>query len=488
MTLTFIGIIQIAIGLILILASPPRHVFVFMLVAGLFGGGAALFLPALGGSSIPPIQFACLLVYVRLLAPNGGTVGMVPEALRANRWLVLYTFYGTASALIAPRMFANSVNVVPLRFDDARGLFDTAPLVPSSQNITTTVYLVGTLAIALASYIVCRLRGGVNALISAAIAIGWLHIALGLVTAATQHTAIAFVFEMFRNGHYAQLNQSYESFVRIHGLFPEPSSFAEYGFAYFVLNTELWYRSIRPRATGSVAVALALILFFSTSSSAYVALAAYSAFFILRVALFPELAEGLRVRQFVVTAFALVVLTACAVLMIPAMLNQIWGMVLEMTVAKSGSTSGQQRLFWALQGWKLLDASYGLGVGPGSFRSSSLLMAIVGSTGVIGLVSFGLHLRFVFQPTLRSNFGRSTELTQTIGGAFATAALMSLIPSFIASPSPDLGSNFAFLSGAALALRSKFPSKNIADDARIDYTHSCVDPLLAARAVTSRTP
>jgi len=453
MQLTFIGIIQVAIGLIILGTGAIRHAFVFLLVAGLFGGGAAILLPDLGGSSMPPMQFACLFVFLRILAPRGGAAGLIPEALWATRWLALYTLFGIASAIIAPRIFANSINVVPLRFEESHGLFDTSPLMPSAQNITQSVYLACTLAIAIASYIVCRLRGGTNALISTAIAVSWIHIALGLATAVAQGTPIEAFFELFRNGNYAQLNQSYGNFVRIRGLFPEPSVFAEFGFAYFVLNVELWYRSVRPRSTGCAALALGLILFFSTSSSAYVALAIYVVFFVLRLALVPNLAEGSRVRQFAIAIFSAVFLTACAFLIVPELVGRISDMVLEMTVAKSNSSSGQQRLFWAVQGWKLFKESYGLGVGPGSFRSSSLLMAIVGSTGVIGLASFVAYLFTVFQPARRSSFGRSDDLTHTIGGAFATAAVVSLTTQFVASSSPDLGANFAFLSGAALALR-----------------------------------
>jgi hypothetical protein len=207
MELTFIGVIQIVVGLLLLIAGLPRHMFVFLLVSGLFGGSAAILLPALGGSSIPPIQFACLFAYLRLL----------PEATWANRWLVVYTLYGVAAAFVATRLFAGDVNVVPMRFSDATGMFDTVPLVPTAQNITTSVYLVGSLAIAIAAYIVCRLRGGAQALISTGIAVGWLHIALGLAVILAAGTPVGGFFEMFRNGNYAQLNQGYGSFIRIRG-------------------------------------------------------------------------------------------------------------------------------------------------------------------------------------------------------------------------------------------------------------------------------
>jgi hypothetical protein len=221
MQLTFIGLIQLVIGAVIFFGGSLRHAVTFMIISGLFAGSAAIVLPALGGSSIPPIQFACLIVYLRILAPRGGFLALLPDAVRANRWLVLYTFYGVASAVIAPRLFANQIDVTPLRFDAARTLFDTVPLVPSTQNITTSVYLLGTLAVAVAAYLMARLRGGVATLISTAILVSWLHIVLGLATALAAGTPLNAVFELMRNGNYAQLDQAVGGFVRIRGSFPK---------------------------------------------------------------------------------------------------------------------------------------------------------------------------------------------------------------------------------------------------------------------------
>lgn len=453
MQFTFIGLIQLAVGTIIFFGGSLRHAIFFMLLSGLFNGGAAILLPALGGSSIPPIQFACLIVYLRILVPRGGFLGLLPEAIRSNRWLVLYTLYGLASAMIAPRLFAGLIDVTPLRYDVSRGLFDTVPLAPSAQNITTGVYMTGTMAIAVASYLVCRIRGGVATLITSAIALGWIHIALGLATALAAGTPVNDFFELFRNGNYAQLDQSVGDFVRIRGLFTEPSSYADFAFAYFALNAEFWYRSIRPKATGSVALALAAILFFSTSSTAYVALAGYLAFFTLRTIALPHLAQPRRIKQLVLVGFAGLAFSALAFLIVPQLFANISDMVLRMTLEKSGSESGQQRLFWATQGLDAFKASYGMGIGPGSFRSSSLLTAMLGSTGLVGIATFIAYAFSVFQPTRHSTFGISEDPDLTIGGAFATAAILALIPSCLISPSADLGANFALFAGAALALR-----------------------------------
>ncbi len=451
MQLTFIGLIQLVVGTLIVLTGSLRHAFAFLMICGLLGGAAAVTLPALGGSSIPPIHFACLFLYLRILAPRGGFLGVIPSAVHANRWLIAYTFYAVAGAIIAPRLFAGQMTVAPLRPDSGGG--GMVPLAFTSQNITTSVYLLGTLSIAIASYIVCKHRHGVATLVATGIVVGWLHVVLGVATAVADDTPINGFFELFRNGNYAQLDQSFGDFVRIRGLFTESSAFADFGFAYFVLNAELWYRAIRPRATGSVAIALAAILFFSTSSTAYVALGGYLIFFLLRLVAFPDIAPGQRVRELSKAMFFLMILIACAVLAVPTLLISVTDMVQHMTVEKSDSSSAQQRLFWALQGWDAFKASFGLGIGSGSFRSSSMVMALIGSTGVIGILCFGAYAFAVLQPTRRSTFVRTGELSQSVGGAFGTASLLALLPACVSAPSADFGANFAFMAGAALALR-----------------------------------
>lgn len=453
MELTFIGIIQLVIGGIITLAGGLRSAFLFLMLSSLFNGSAAILLPALGGSSIPPVQFALLFVYLRILAPRGGFTGAMPDAIRANGWLILFTFYGMASAFIAPRLFAGTINVFPMSYQNSRGMFDTLPLQPTSQNITASVYLLGTLLTAMAAYIVCRYRGGVGTMISGAIAIGWLHIAIGLGAVATRGTPADIVFEIFRNGTYAYMDDSWQGFVRISGIFPETSSYTVFAFAWFVLNAELWYRSVRPGATGPLAFALAVILFFSTSSTAYIGLAGYLAFFVLRILPFPNLSDGRKIKAVGVAFFGIVFVSAIMLAAIPSLPQAIWDMVLHMTVEKSDSGSGQQRMFWAMQGWRVFFESSGLGIGPGSFRSSSIVTAMLGSVGIVGVGAFLAYLHVTIQPWKRSTWSARGELPDRIAAAMATAAVLSLIPAAISSPDAVPGTAFAMMAGAALALR-----------------------------------
>jgi hypothetical protein len=103
MLLTFIGAIQVLFGLGLFLAGSIEAMFAFLLVSALFGGSAAIVLPALGGSSIPPVQFALVFMALRLLVPGAGHGAAVGQAARANIWLATFILYGAALAFIGPR-------------------------------------------------------------------------------------------------------------------------------------------------------------------------------------------------------------------------------------------------------------------------------------------------------------------------------------------------------------------------------------------------
>jgi len=230
-----------------------------------------------------------------------------------------------------------------------------------------------------------------------------------------------------------------------------------------VLHVELWYRSIRPSATGWLAFVMALILFFSTSSTAYFGLAAYLMFFILRTLLLPYVADQLKMVRVLMAIAAMGLGTAIVLAINPGLPELIWEMVRTMTVDKSASDSGEQRWFWAMQGVNLLLETWGIGAGPGSFRSSSILTAMLGSVGVFGTVAFFVYLLQVLQPLRRSTWGPWDDDNISVGGAFASAAFLGLLPMTIASPQAYPDWIFSLLAGGAIALRLS-PRAHAVDD------------------------
>lgn len=452
MTITFLGYACIIIGGMIVIAGSMRHALAFLVLSGLFSGSAALILPN-GGSSVPPIYFALSFVYLRILVPHGGFRGALPDAFRANRWLAVFALYGAAMAYFGPRLFAGAIDVYPMRLVARESLFETHALAPSSQNMTAGIYMLGTLFVATAAWIGTRRQDGMRTLVTALLWATWIHAVLGVTALAARDTPLDAVFEFFRNSTYTQFNDQVGDFVRIRGVFAEASSYAGFGFGLMVANAELWHRSIRSRATGRAALLMAAVLFFSTSSTGYLGLASYFAFFFARALLLPGAVRGRKIRSVIAVMGGFVFLFAVSVAVIPNLAEAILDMIARMTVEKSSSESGAQRLFWAMQGWDAFTASHGLGIGPGSFRSSSGLTAILGAMGVIGIVSFLAYIFVVFQPWRKSSWGVAANDRLAVGSAFATAATLSLIPGTLSSANAHPGTNFAIFAGAALALR-----------------------------------
>lgn len=453
MELTFIGYTLLILGTVVVVAGSLRHALLLLLASTLFSGSAAILLPALGGSSIPPVQLALAFVLLRILVPGSAAISELPDAFKANRWLALFSVYGIATAFVLPRMFEGMVNVYPMFFKVPDMQFGSVPLKPTTQNIIAAFYLMGTLLTAIAVWIACRRRGVAHTLVGSLVVLGWTHAVLGLAGVVLRETPIHTLFELFRNSASLQLDQEVGGFSRIRGIFPEASAYAAFGFVLFVANSELWYRSIRSRATGLAALAMGSVLFFSTSSTAYFGLATYGVFFGLRSIALPGIANAAKARAALAVAGMLVFLGALVFIVSPALVESMVGVVRNMTVEKSSSYSGLQRLYWTKQGWDLFLASYGLGVGAGSFRSSSMFAAILGSMGIIGSASFLTYLVAVFQPWRRSTWSESPIAAENLGGALGSAALLSLIPAAVNSATAVPGVSFAILAGASLALR-----------------------------------
>ncbi|RDE05307.1 hypothetical protein [Sphingomonas aracearum] len=485
---TFIGVAQILIGALLLFGSVPA-MLAFVMLSGLMGGSAALQLPALGGSSIPPIDVALGFLVLRLLREAGQQGALFRRAAVDLAPLIVFVLYGLLMAYIGPRLFAHGLEVTPLRpnfghfTNQMAFIYATAPLRPSPQNVTTSVYLIGTLLLAFASHVALGMPRGRDTLVRTAALIGLTHSFLGVFGLLAAGTPAAVVLDVFRNGSYAQLTHEFQGFSRISGILPEASSYGIYGFVWLVFLAECALRGVRPRLTGAAALVLVAVLAASTSSTAYFGLGLYGAMLVLRVMLIPR---GFGVTAVIALACvllggAIIVLGVCAAE--PKLASSLGEVLTHFTVDKGDSLSGLQRAFWARQGWHAFLASHGLGIGPGSYRSSSIATSILGSVGVIGAVAFLWLLLSVWKPWGRSTWtGRAPDPAAT-GAAAGWACLMLFCVQSIALPSPDPGPEFALLAGAALSLRRlRLLAPARLSAARFSMEPRLLQPLLAPGA------
>jgi len=456
MVVTPFALLVLLLGTLMLFRGGPLGMFSLFLGSTLFGGSAAFILVAAGGSSIPPAQFLLLFLGIRLLLPGEGQMDALQRAIWDNRYLVLFVLYGIVSAFILPRIFARQMMVTPLKPIPGADLFAVVPLRATSQNITTAFYLVGTLVAGIMATAAMQRPGAALRVVRVGTGIAYAHALLGISSVLLAGTAWDRFLALFRNGNYAQLNQSFGGLVRMSGIWPETSGFAAYGAIWCIFMLELWLRDIDPRRTGPAGLLLLIALIASTSSSAYVSLAAYAVFVTVRFAVGPWVMTARKQLALIALGLGGMTLVLAAFVLLPGVAAKFANILSLMTFEKADSGSGIQRAFWAKQGIDVFLASYGLGIGAGSFRSSSVATAILGSMGVIGIGTFIAHLLRSAQP-FRSEFLdlRPADFDRGVGGAASTTALLMLAPAMIAAPSPDPGLMWAVMCGMALALRPR---------------------------------
>ena len=450
---TYFGVLVLILGAWLMRRNDPLIMICWMLGFGLFSASAALVLTALGSSSIPPARLFLGFALLSVILHTRNRATLLNEAMVANAPLIIFCIYGFISALILPRIFAFQIDIVPMRPPTLRHLRDTFPLTPTPQNLTTAFYMLGSGLTAVAAYIAGRLANDVTPIAKACAIITLIHAITGILGVVLAGTPWDAFVDFIRNGSYAQLRQEAEGFVRVSGLTPEPSTYANFGIVWWIFSFELWLRNIQPRWTGIAALAMAGVLTISTSSTAYVAMAAYAGIVFIRLLRFPPYLKANKLFTIGLVIVLCATVIAATLLLVDGLARQIAEMLESMLLDKAESDSGQQRAFWAMQGLDAFLVSSGLGIGAGSFRSSSLAMAILGSMGVIGTVMFTWSCASLFRSPYMSMTTPGAATRKAVAESAAWAAVAGLLPAMINQASPDPGMEYAALAGLALALR-----------------------------------
>lgn len=388
----------------------------FMSIA--FGATAVGAIPALGGSSpLVFTVFALALIVTATLQP--GSAGYLLRVARRH-WLVPATLllgvYAAIGAFALPRLFAGQTSA----FIPVAGRIYEAPLSPVSGNISQTLYfLIGVLCfLALTAWLVRWREWRIVTI--ALLAFAATNGTLGLVDILAKLSGVPDILNPVRTANYAYLTTTIEaSFWRISGGHSEASAFAQSALAAWGIAFFHW------RVTGSkVALAIAglngALILFSTSSTAYVAVFAFTAAGILHFT--ARLASG-RVPIRDVSVAGAIVIGAFAVLLAwaatPGVLEPMIKLIDNTVLRKSVSTSGMERAYWNMQGISAMLATNGLGIGFGSSRASSWLVATVSQLGIPGTVAI---MAIIF--TMSRETGRA-EREASVSGPMESAGLAS---------------------------------------------------------------
>jgi hypothetical protein len=446
---TITGVLICLIGAYL-LFRPKIEMLAFSILCTLLPAASAIDLPALGHSSIPPAMLSLAFLALRLARPQAWRGPEMGLAVTKNAWLILYCLYCAVTALVLPRMFSGLINLVPM----GQSGLGFVPLRVTAQNTTQAVYLLGTGFGALCATLLSTERESPSTIVKTLVVVTWIHALTGVLDLALNAVHIQGAFDFVRTGAYAQLDQGVGGFHRISALCPEPSVYAALGSTYFVFMCELWLRGISPKRTGPAALIMVIMLAMSTSSTAYVFILCYCAVLLARTLIAPGSISFRHAGMILGLVVAGLVGALTVALLSPHFATEVATTMAELTVGKTQSQSGIERGLLAKQGLDAMVFTHGLGVGVGSFRSSSLFTAVVGSVGPAGLIVLLGYCAQVTKFGRRSSYVSQVDPRVGAGAAAGWTALMTLAPAAVSWPSADPGLLFGLMAGLSLGWRS----------------------------------
>lgn len=383
MQVTLLGLVLVPLSLYW--AFQPVRLLQLALVAAVFEAAAAL---VFGGSfglqpaMVPGVLFIAYVFAQYALGmryPGEGTV------LRAALPLLALLGYALLSAWYLPDAFAGQILVWPQRPDPlAWGMI---PLEHTSGNITQPLYLtldvIFTLSVAL---FLTRAAIPYQSIIAAYMLGGYIVAGLSFWQFASRSTGMPFPDDLLHsNPGWAIVEQAFGSVPRIQGPFSEPASLA--GYMAGVAFCALWlsvrgYQVMRPNLLLALALATTLI---STSTTGIVTLAVGLPVVVAVASIGGDpRALGRIGRTFGLMLVGAVMILGPLLVLKPSLMDAV-STVVEATLTKGDSESFSQRSAADADAVATVGQTYGLGVGWGSYRSSSLVPGLLANAGLFGL-------------------------------------------------------------------------------------------------------
>jgi hypothetical protein len=441
-----IGLLALLVGIIGLFVEDSFIVYAF-LASTLLGAAAAVILTALGGATIQPAHLLLGFLTVKLMRSPDVRTG----ALRAVRlgspgfWLLITAIYTAITAYLLPRLFLGQTFAFTVR---AQGENYAALLVPSTSNLTQSVYFVGDCICFLALSGFGNQEAAWKSLGRAAMTCVIANLGFAAVDLATYATNTADLLSFIRNSTYSMMSDTeVAGFKRIVGSFVEASSFGYWTLGYFAFATSLWLSGVAVRLTLVLSILSFFALLFSTSTTAYAGMSGYLVVEFFAVALrfvFRPVRSQMLIFLFgVPLGLALVIVAIC---LNDASYAYITNLLDELVLNKMSTGSGIERSTWNRQAIQNFLDTYGFGVGNGSVRASSFPVAVIASLGFLGAASYGAFVLTIWLRKQRPGQSAETLATQK---AARSACLAWLIAATASGSFIDLG--LPFFAFAALA-------------------------------------
>lgn len=394
MTVPIVG--MILFPLCLLLWTRPVAMLHILLFAGVLPAAAALVIGGLGvqPAMLPALAFISFVLLQWIMGvryPGDRTVMALcfPFIL-----VVIWTVIGS---LIMPRLFMNQVMVWPQKGDTVGG---RVLLSPNFGNISQDIYLIiNTALMVIAARFLTRTDVSIEKLYRSFLLSGWCVVIICAWQFAHRVAGLPYpdIF-FYSNPGWAVLNTQMAGPVpRINASFSEPAACATFlcqilfSCVWIVLQgySVAWAKWLIPAST--------LALASTTSTTGFATMA-------VGVCLLPVAIMLTGVTQLMGNMMRLAIggaaVVGCGVLVLVTVAPQIVPaaqLVYQSTTEKQQSQSYQDRSQADRDSMALVGETYGLGVGWGSNRASSLIPSLLSTIGIIGgiglLIFDGMLLR-----------------------------------------------------------------------------------------------
>ena len=383
MHITVIGCILVPLSLLWM--GKPVRLLQLAFIAALFEAGAAF---VVGGSfGFPPAMVPGLLLIASIILQYALGMRYPAESLviRTLAPLLALLSYALLSEFVLPDTFAGSIMVSPQRPDMLGPAL--VPLVFNSGNITQPLYLSMNVIVATAAGLfLTRAAIPYRGILGAYLLGGYVAVTLAFWQFASRLAGLPFPSDiLYSNPSWAIVEQSFGAVPRIQGSFSEPAGLAFYlsGLCFCCLwLSAQGHRIMRVNLLLALAILATLL---STSTTGILTLAAGMPLTLLLAAWRGSRAASARLVKNTAKLLlgGMLVLGPVFVLK-PAILDSV-SAVVDATLSKADSDSYTDRTGLDAAALATIEPTYGLGVGWGSFRTSSLLPGLVANAGLFGM-------------------------------------------------------------------------------------------------------
>lgn len=454
MALSISGLL-ICFALLLVAQFYEGRLIVASIASFTFGATALVTVPALGGAS----PLICMVFLVALLGTVALRRDFVPSlgrvfAQQPAAWLILFLLlYSIVGAITLPRIFAGATTAfVPIRIE---GRVAEVLLSPTSGNISQLLYFTIACLSFFALAVLLPQRGTLKAVRTGFFLFVTLHVALGFIDLFGKLAGLGDVLAPIRSASYAMhTNVDVAGFWRIAGGQAEASSFGAKCVSLLAF-TYCYWRGTRSMQALLLSVALLALLILSTSTTAYVG-GAILALFLLASLTSAAVQNRLRKEDLVLLVGALLALALIVGVAVynDRILDPFRQLFDAMVLDKSASASSEERSYWNYRSLQSVLDTVGLGIGLGSSRASSWIIAVISQLGIVGSVLIGLLVvEIIRSGDLRHARDLDQETRATVLGLRATA-LASLLTESISGGGVNPGVVFFMTLAVVLSLRT----------------------------------